>query len=82
VSIWANSTDYYSTPMQWYDYQSLLNTPAQNFTWAFADGTLFDDVFYFLIAQELNLQEQGSSYLPTFNAALFKAENMTFHEWQ
>ncbi|WP_338598980.1 glucose ABC transporter substrate-binding protein GlcS [Sulfolobus tengchongensis] len=82
VSIWANATDYYATPMQWYDYQALLNTPPQNFTWAFADGTLFDDVFYFLIAQELNLQEQGASYIPTFNAALYKAENMTFHEWQ
>jgi glucose/arabinose transport system substrate-binding protein len=82
VSIWANATDYYATPMQWYDYQALLNTPAQNFTWAFADGTLFDDVFYYLISQELNLQEQGASYIPTFNAALLKAENMTFHEWQ
>lgn len=82
VSIWANSTDYYATPMQWYDYQALLNTPLQNFTWAFADGTLFDDAFYYLISQELNLQEQGTSYIPTFNAALLKAENMTFHEWQ
>ncbi|MEM3974448.1 MAG: glucose ABC transporter substrate-binding protein GlcS [Saccharolobus sp.] len=82
VSIWANATDYYATPMQWYDYQALLNTPLQNFTWAFADGTLFDDAFYYLISQELNLQEQGASYIPTFNAALLKAENMTFHEWQ
>ncbi|MEM0257159.1 MAG: glucose ABC transporter substrate-binding protein GlcS [Saccharolobus sp.] len=82
VSIWANATDYYATPMQWYDYQALLNTPLQNFTWAFADGTLFDDAFYYLISQELNLQEQGTSYIPTFNAALLKAENMTFHEWQ
>ncbi|TRN00963.1 sugar ABC transporter substrate-binding protein [Sulfolobus sp. E1] len=82
VTFWDNATDYYATPMQWYDYQALFNTPIQNFTWAFADGTLFDDVFYFLISQELNLQEQGSSYIPTFNAALLKAENMTFHEWQ
>ncbi|WP_016729761.1 glucose ABC transporter substrate-binding protein GlcS [Saccharolobus islandicus] len=82
VSIWDNATDYYKTPSQWYDYQDLLHTAPQDFTWAFADGSLFDDVFYYLISQELNLQEQGLSYIPTFNAALLKAENMTFHEWQ
>lgn len=82
VTFWNNATDFYSTPLQWYDYQALFNIPLQNFTWAFADGTLFDDVFYYLISQTLNLQEQGSSYVPTFDAALLKAENMTFHEWQ
>jgi len=81
VTIWANGTDYYPTPAQWFDYQQLLSTAPGAFTIAPSDGGLFDDVFSTLNTQVLNLQQIGPSYISTFNSALVSAEQTTYSEW-
>jgi glucose/arabinose transport system substrate-binding protein len=83
-SFWLNSTDYFATPLQWYIQQRLVNisqTAPGAFTIAPSDGGLFDDVFSTLDTQVLNLQQVGSSYIPTFNSALVSAEQTTYSEW-
>ena len=62
TTFWANATDFFNTPEQWWNYQTLKSTPPDQFVYTLSDGGLFDDVWQKWISYLLTYQETGPSY--------------------
>jgi len=82
VTFYNNITnDYFNTPDQWYDYQSLLHTAPTNFVYQLSDGGLFDDVFATLDSGLTALSQSGPSGLASWNSTLMSGIATEKAEW-
>ncbi|AOL16536.1 ABC transporter substrate-binding protein [Sulfolobus sp. A20] len=83
VSFYKNSTDFYNTPAQWYDYQQLINDSKnpQDFVYQLSDGGVFDDVFAQIDSGLLTLQQVGNAGLSAWNSTLVSAMHEEESEW-